>query len=36
VASDVDLSNVAGLRTTEPTVADKDTTEQIVREQPME
>jgi len=35
-ALDVDPSNVAGLRTTEPAVADKDAAEQTVREQPEE
>ena len=35
-ASDVDPSNVAGLRTTEPAVADKDAAEQTAREQPVE
>ena len=35
-ASDVDPGNVAGLGTTEPAVADKDTAEQTAREQLVE
>jgi len=35
-ASDVDPSNVVGLGTTEPAVADKDAVEQTAREQPVE
>ena len=35
-ASDVDPSNVAGLRTTEPAVANENAAEQTVREQPVE
>ena len=36
MASDVDPGNVAGLRTTEPVVADDNAAEQTVREQPVE
>ena len=35
-ASDVDPSNVVGLGTTEPAIADKDAVEQTAREQPVE
>jgi hypothetical protein len=35
-ASDVDPSNIGGLRTTEPAVADKDAAEQTTRERPVE
>jgi len=35
-ASDVDRSNIGGLRTTEPAIADKDAAEQTAREWPVE
>ena len=35
-ASDVDPSNIGGLRTTEPAIVDKDAVEQTTRERPVE